>query len=97
MTIRIRERAAAPPPPKRKVSSFPVFVVNVSQAEADGKPPKICALTILAAISSGLLTQPTYSALRDEFPEIGARTNYSYYLGRPDNYAKDIEAISKSL
>lgn len=105
VTIRIRERAAAPPP-KRKVSSFPVFIVNSSQAETvvkrlhgliDGKPPKTCALTILAAISAGLLTQPTYSALRDEFPEIGARTNYSYYLGRTDNYTKDIEAISKSL
>ncbi|MBP3711610.1 MAG: hypothetical protein J6I86_04000 [Bacteroidaceae bacterium] len=105
MTIRIRERAAAPPP-KHKVSSFPVFIVDNTRTESvvkhlheliDGKPPKTCALTILAAISAGLLTQPTYSALHDEFPEIGARTNYSYYLGRPDNYTKDIEAISKSL
>lgn len=63
----------------------------------DGKPPKTCALTILAAISAGLLTQPTFSALRDEFPEIGCRKNYCYYLDREANYRQDIEAIKINL
>lgn len=63
----------------------------------DGKPPKTCALTILAAIEAARLTKPTYSALKQEFPEIGDRKNYSYYLERAGNYKAEILAIAQNL
>ncbi len=44
-----------------------------------------------------MLTQPTFAALRGEFPEIGVRTNYTYYLERAKNYGSDIAAIVKNL
>ena len=63
----------------------------------DDKTPKACALTILAAVQKGFLRQPTYKALFAEFPEIGDRKNYQYYLGRRDNYQDDINSIAKGL
>lgn len=106
LTINIRERVAAAAPPRRNPRDFYTFVVDPATADAmltrlhsfiDGKPPKQCALTILAAMQKGLLTQPTYKSLHDEFPEIGARTNYAYYLQRAQNYSADIAAIAANL
>lgn len=93
-------------PPGKPQSSFRQFVIDPDRCDEvlallhrliDGKPPKMCALTMLAAQKKGLLTQPTYKALHDEFPEIGDRKNYKYYLDRKDNYTDDIESIERSL
>ena len=87
-------------------SPFAEFIIDTPKREAvlkrlheiiDGKMPKTCALTILAAVQNGILMQPTYKALSTEFPEIGDRHNYSYYLGRKSNYQDDINSIAKSL
>ena len=106
VTIRITERPASAPPPRRRRGAFSDFVIDSARAGStlprlhaliDGKTPKICALTVLAAIEAGLLTQPTFSALRSEFPEIGTRPNYAYYLDRAANYKREIAAIGKNL
>ena len=87
-------------------SPFAEFIIDTPKREAvlkrlheiiDGKMPKTCALTILAAVQNGILMQPTYKALSTEFPEIGDRHNYSYYLGRKNNYQDDINSIAKSF
>ncbi|MBR5395595.1 MAG: hypothetical protein IK144_11040 [Bacteroidaceae bacterium] len=87
-------------------SPFAEFIIDTPKREAvlkrlheiiDGKTPKTCALTILAAVQNGILMQPTYKALSTEFPEIGDRHNYSYYLGRKNNYQDDINSIAKSF
>lgn len=105
VTIRIRERAADAPP-RKTATAFPKFIIDTQHAPnvlsklhaiIDGKAPKQCALAILAAIEAGLLTQPTFAALRSEFPEIGTRPNYAYYLARAANYASEIAAIRKNL
>lgn len=95
------------PAKKSKTSSlFTEFIIDTPKREAvlkrlheiiDGKQPKTCALTILAAIQKGILIQPTYKALSTEFPEIGERKNYQYYLQRKDNYPDDINSIAKGL
>lgn len=41
--------------------------------------------------------QPTYKALFSEFPEIGDRKNYEYYLQRKNNYSDDIDSIAKGF
>lgn len=106
VTIRIRERAEAPSPQRNNSNPFSRFIIDTARAAdiekrlhalIDGKTPKLCALTILAAIDCGLLTQPTYSALRAEFPEIGSRPNYAYYLDRSQNYKQEIASIGKNL
>ncbi|MBQ6192195.1 MAG: hypothetical protein IJK51_07850 [Bacteroidaceae bacterium] len=105
LTLRIRERpAAAEQQPKRPPSSFQEFFIDQSQADAllarlhsmiDGMRPKVCALTIIAAIEAGVLRKPTYGALKSEFPEIGLRSNYDYYLSRSENYRSDIDGIKR--
>lgn len=95
------------PVKKTKASSpFTEFIIDTPKCKAvlkrlheiiDGKQPKTCALTILAAIQKGILIQPTYKALSIEFPEIGERKNYQYYLQRKDNYPDDINSIAKGL
>lgn len=106
LTIRIRERPAAPAAPRKTSNAFQNFIIDSKRAEdvllhlhtfIDGKSTKNCALTILAAIEAGLLTQPTFSALRSEFPEIGVRPNYAYYLSRAANYSLEITAIAKNF
>lgn len=87
-------------------SPFTDFIIDTPRSEAvlkrlheiiDGKKPKVCALTILAAAQSGILMQPTYRAVFSEFPEIGDRKNYEYYLQRKDNYSDDIDSIAKGF
>lgn len=87
-------------------SPFTDFIIDTPRSEAvlkrlheiiDGKRPKVCALTILAAVQSGILMQPTYKALFSEFPEIGDRKNYEYYLQRKNNYSDDINSIAKGF
>lgn len=107
LTLRISERtAAAAPPPKRTPSTFRSFIIDKTRADSiaerlhaliDGTRPKTCALAVIAAIEAGIVTQPTYRALHDEFPEIGPRTNYAYYLSRPENYRGDIDSLKKFL
>ena len=106
MTIRITPRADAPAPKRKKVSSFDSFIIGKHDparllaslhAIIDSKSPKVCALTLLAAIQKGILTQPTYKAVREEFPEIGDRKNYAYYLSRADNYTKEIAPLLQNL
>ena len=96
----------SPPPRGKTFTAFKNFIIDSKRAEdvllhlhtlIDGKTPKTCALTILAAIEAGLLTQPTFSALRSEFPEIGTRPNYAYYLDRAANYSSEITAIGKNF
>lgn len=104
MTIRISERPAAPPPEKKQ-TRFDAFIVNPEQSDVlakmhrliDGSTPKICALTVFAAIEAGRIVKPSYTALRGEFPEIGDRKNWSYYAGRIANYAADIAAIRQNI
>ena len=83
-----------------------LIIVHTPRSEAvlkrlheiiDGKRPKVCALTIIAAMQNGILMQPTYRALSTEFPEIGDRSNYEYYLGRKNNYSDDIDSIAKGF
>ena len=90
----------------RPESTFAQFIIDPTQEEfvlkrlhelIDGKPPKNCALTIFAARQKGLLTQPSFQALSREFPEIGDRKNYTYYLSRKENYADDINSIEKGI
>lgn len=95
--------------PARKAkapSPFTEFIIDTPRSEAvlkrlheiiDGKRPKVCALTILAAVQNGTLMQPTYKALFSEFPEIGDRKNYEYYLQRKNNYSADINSIAKGF
>lgn len=95
--------------PARKTkapSPFAEFIIDTPRSEAvlkrlheiiDGKRPKTCALTIIAAVQSGILMQPTYKALSSEFPEIGERKNYQYYLQRKSNYSDDIDSIAKGF
>ena len=95
--------------PARKakaLSPFTEFIIDTPRSEAvlkrlheiiDGKRPKVCALTILAAVQNGILMQPTYKALFSEFPEIGDRKNYEYYLQRKNNYSDDINSIAKGF
>ena len=95
--------------PARKTkapSPFTDFIIDTPKSEAvlkrlheiiDGKRPKVCALTILAAVQNGILMQPTYKALFSEFPEIGDRKNYEYYLQRKNNYSDDINSIAKGF
>lgn len=107
VTIRISERPAAPQPQRRPQSrGFQKFIIDPSTAGEtlarlhaiiDGKPPKTCALAVLAAMRAGLVMQPSYAPLRAEFPEIGAKTNYYYYMQRAENYAADIAAIKLCL
>ena len=95
--------------PARKTKApcpFTDFIIDTPKSEAvlkrlheiiDGKKPKRCALTIIAAVQSGILMQPTYKALFSEFPEIGDRKNYEYYLQRKNNYSDDINSIAKGF
>ena len=87
-------------------SPFTEFIIDTPKSEAilkrlheiiDGKKPKVCALTIIAAVQKGILMQPTYRALSTEFPEIGDRSNYEYYLERKNNYPDDIDSIAKGF
>ena len=48
-------------------------------------------------MQAGILTQPTFAAFSSEFPEIGPRPNYAYYLSRAANYKAEIAAIVKNL
>ena len=66
-------------------------------SRSDGKNAKTCALAIIAAEKAGIITHPSYAALRDEFPEISRRNNYDYFFSRPDNYEKDVESIRIAL
>ena len=100
---------SATPSPARKgktQTTFAQFIIDTPTRDAtlarlheliDGKTPKLCALTILAACQNGILTQPSYQALASEFPEIGDRKNWSYYLSRTDNYTADIKSIATGL
>ena len=107
MVIRIAERpAAAPPAAKSAPLGFSKFIIDAQReteilarlhAFIDGKSPKKCALTILAAIKAGLIIKPTFGALKQEFHEIGSRPNYAYYLSRPQNYSDEIAAIESAL
>ena len=107
LTLRIRERPAdTAPPPKRQTSSFQQFIIDQSRAEEitqrlhgmiDGRRPQTCAVAIIAAIEAGLLTRPTYKALHEEFPEIGPRSNYAYYLSRIENYREAIDVYKAHL
>ncbi len=99
----LQKKSAAP---RKTFNAFQNFIIDSKRAEdvllrlhtlIDGKSTKNCALTILAAIEAGLLTQPTFSALRSEFPEIGNRPNYAYYLSRAANYSLEITAIGKNF
>ena len=90
----------------KATSPFTEFIIDTPRSKdvlrrlheiIDGKKPKICALTILAAVQNGILMQPTYKALFTEFPEIGERKNYRYYLQRRDNYSDDIDSIAKGF
>ena len=87
-------------------SPFTDFIIDTPRSEAvlkrlheiiDGKRPKVCALTIIAAVQNGILMQPTYRALSTDFPEIRDRSNYEYYLGRKNNYSDDIDSIAKGF
>ena len=100
------EKSSKGAPRHRPSSRFEQFVIDPAQAEKvtnrlheliDGKLPKNCALTIFAAQRKGWLTMPSYKALSDEFPEIGDRKNYTYYLSRRENYKADIDSIEKGL
>ena len=107
LTLRISERkATAAPPPKRRPSTFSQFIIDKSRADStikrlhgliDGTRPKTCALAIIAAVEQGILMRPTHAALHEEFPEIGPRTNYAYYLSRPENYRDEINAFKAHL
>ena len=93
--------------PKRRVqSTFTQFINDSTQIKnvlrrlhelIDGKKPKQCAMTIFAAQQKGLITQPSYKALYEEFPEIGDRKNFSYYVLRKINYIEDINSIERSI
>ena len=109
--VRPNETQVADKPSKaasrhRPSSTFVQFIIDSTRCEEvlarlheliDGKPPKNCALTIFAAQQKGMLTQPSYKALSEEFPEIGDRKNYTYYLSRKNNYEIDINSIEKSI
>ncbi|MDH6343339.1 hypothetical protein M2480_001328 [Parabacteroides sp. PFB2-12] len=53
-----------------------------------GKKGKDVALVIQACIAEGLITRPTYTAVRDEFGDIGNKSGYNSYLGAPDSFTK---------
>ena len=108
MTLRISERAAEShnPLPPRAPASFADFIIKREETGRtitflhkiiDGKPPKQAVLAILAAARQGVISMPTYASVRREFPNIGSRPNFTYYVSRQLNYTAEMDSVAKAL
>jgi len=40
---------------------------------------------------------PTYASVRQEFPNIGSRPNFTYYVSRQQNYTAEMDSVAKAL
>ena len=63
-----------------------------------GKRGKEAALIITVAMENGLITKPAYSAVRNEFGDIGSRSGFNNYAYKLERFTKvEIEGAKRQL
>ena len=63
-----------------------------------GKIGKEAALIITVAMENGLITKPAYSAVRNEFGDIGSRSGFNNYAYKLERFTKvEIEGAKRQL
>lgn len=66
-------------------------------SKLDGKRGKDVSLIILACITKGWLTKPTYTQVKNEFGDIGSKTGYNRYLDSNMYTKEELEGAINSL
>ena len=74
-----------PQSPRRKPTTFSDFINNPAETEAviaaitnvmTGKHGKSAIIVITSAIELGLISRPTYSSVKEIFPQVGSKSNF---------------------